>query len=230
MSERRRLFVSSVTHELRTPLTTFKMYTEMLAAGVVPEGERRQQYLETLKDESERLSAMVENVLDHARLEQGRGAQRAERLTIDGLLDRVTPPLFRQAEAAGCALDVRCESPGSTRVEADAESIVQVLRNLVDNAGKYGRKGMDSKVDLCVQAHSGLLTMKIRDYGPGVSKKTAKSIFGPFDRGERDATDPTPGTGLGLSIARRLARDMGGDVTLESPPDGGACFRLDVPA
>lgn len=229
LGERRRRFVAAVTHELRTPLTTFKMYSEMLADGVVPEGERRQQYLETLKEESERLSAMVENVLIHARLEQHRGTNRVEKLTIEGLLDRVTPPLYRLAEASGFSIDVRCESPGDTPVEADAESVLQVLRNLVDNAGKYGRNGAESRVDLHVQARDGVLAMRVRDHGPGVPATRARSIFNPFDRGDRDAADPNPGTGLGLSIARRLARDMGGDVTLESPLDGGACFRLDIP-
>jgi len=229
LSERRRRFVSAVTHELRTPLTTFKMYSEMLADGVIPEGERRQQYLETLKDESERLSMMVANVLTHARLEEGRGTSRVEKLTIDGLLAHVTPPLHRQAEASGFTLDVKCESPGAEAVEADAESILQVLRNLVDNAGKYGRNGAESRVNLHVHLRNGVLSMRVRDYGPGVPATRAKSIFNQFDRGDRDAADPNPGTGLGLTIARRLARDMGGDVSLESPPDGGACFRLDVP-
>jgi len=229
LSERRRRFVSAVTHELRTPLTTFKMYSEMLADGIVPEGERRQQYLETLKDESERLSAMVDNVLTHARLEQRGGVRRAEKLTLEDLLARVTPPLHRQAETSGCTLEVNCDSPDASPVEVDAESIGQVLRNLVDNAGKYGRNGTDSTVRLHVALQDGSLIMKVRDHGPGIPKRRVKSIFSPFDRGDRDAADPNPGIGLGLSIARGLARDMQGDVTLETPPDGGACFRLEVP-
>jgi signal transduction histidine kinase len=229
LSERRRRFVSAVTHELRTPLTTFKLYSEMLAGGFVPD-EKRQQYLETLKDESERLSAMVENVLTHARLEQRGGTRRLEKLTLEGLLARVTPPLHRQAEASGFTLDVQCEPPGASPVEVDAASIGQVLRNLVDNAGKYGRNGAGSTVELSVQLHNGSLIMKVRDRGPGVPAGQAKSIFDPFDRGDRDPTDPNPGIGLGLSISRGLARDMRGDVTLESSPGQGACFRLEVPA
>ena len=100
----------------------------------------------------------------------------------------------------------------------------------MDNAGKYGRNGDESSVGLHVQMQNGSLIMKVRDHGPGISKKQAKSIFGPFDRGDRNAADPNPGIGLGLSIARGLARDMQGDVTLENPPGGGACFRLEVPA
>ena len=229
LGERRRRFVSAVTHELRTPLTTFKLYSEMLAGGFVP-GDKRQQYLETLKDESERLSAMVENVLAHARLEQRGGTRRLEPLTVEALLARVTPPLLRQAEASGFTLNVRCEPPGDSPVEVDAASIGQVLRNLVDNAGKYGRNGAGSTVDLSVQLRDGSLVIRVRDHGAGVPDHQAKSIFDPFDRGDRDPTDPSPGIGLGLSISRGLARDMRGDVTLESSSGQGACFRLEVPA
>ncbi len=230
LSERRRQFVSAVTHELRTPLTTFRMYSEMLAGGMVPEKGQQQQYLETLKDESERLSAMVENVLTHARLEQQGGTPRVRQLTLDTLLARVTPPLHRQAEASGFTLNVQCDPPGSSPLEVDPESIAQVLSNLVDNAGKYGRNGSKSKVDLSVQLHDGSLIMKVRDHGPGVSEELAKSIFTPFDRGDRDPTDPNPGIGLGLSISSGLARDMRGDLTLETPIGPGACFRLELPA
>jgi signal transduction histidine kinase len=230
LSERRRRFVSAVTHELRTPLTTFKMYSEMLAGGFVPEEDRRQRYLETLKDESERLSAMVENVLTHARLEQHRAPPPKKRMTLETLLAQVTPPLTRQAEVSGLTLEMECASPGSCPVDVDTQSIGQVLRNLVDNACKYGRNGEDSSVHVHACVDNGTLTVKVRDHGPGIPKTGAKSIFTPFDRGGRDAADPLPGIGLGLSIARGLARDMGGDISLESPPSGGACFCLSVPS
>jgi len=229
LGERRRRFVSAVTHELRTPLTTFKMYSEMLAGGFVQDEDKRQRYLETLKDESERLSAMVENVLTHARLEQQQKPTPTKRTTLEALLAQVTPPLTRQAEVSGLRLETECASPGSSPVEVDTDSIGQVLRNLVDNACKYGRNGKDSSVHLNARVDNGRLTLQVRDHGPGIPKTGAKSIFTPFDRAGRDPTDPLPGIGLGLSIARGLARDMGGDITLENPPGGGACFCLSVP-
>ena len=85
LSERRAAFVSSVTHELRTPLTTFRMYAEMLARGMVPDAERRQEYYETLQSESERLTLLVENVLAYARLERGRKPQAQDRVTMVAL-------------------------------------------------------------------------------------------------------------------------------------------------
>jgi signal transduction histidine kinase len=123
LGERRRRFVSAVTHELRTPLTTFKMYSEMLAGGFVQEEDRRKRYLETLKDESERLSALVENVLTHARLEQRGAPRRTKTMTLERLLALVTPPLIRQTEASGLTLETDCMSPGSCSVEVDTDSI-----------------------------------------------------------------------------------------------------------
>jgi hypothetical protein len=100
LSERRASFVSSVTHELRTPLTTFRMYAEMLARDMVPSPERRREYLETLKTESERLTHLVENVLSYARLERGRRPKRAERTTAAALVERFEPRLAERASRA----------------------------------------------------------------------------------------------------------------------------------
>jgi signal transduction histidine kinase len=230
LGERRRRFVSAVTHELRTPLTTFQLYSEMLANGVVQEEQKRRQYLGTLKEESERLSAMVENVLAHARLEERRSARRLEPMTLDALLARVAPPLERRAEAAGMSLEIETETGGSVTLEVDAAAIGQVLGNLVDNAGKYARNGRQPRVHLLVSMRDGALTLRVRDHGPGIPRERVKTIFAPFDRGGRDPSDPIPGVGLGLALARGLAREMGGDLTLETPRDEGACFRLDVPA
>lgn len=101
LSERRAAFVSSVTHELRTPLTTFRMYSEMLAKGMVPDAARRQDYFDTLQREAERLTLLVENVLAYARLERGRRPQGRDRVTLDALLDRIGPRLRQRAAQAG---------------------------------------------------------------------------------------------------------------------------------
>src|SRR5262249_53466901 len=106
LGERRNRFASAVTHELRTPLTTFRMYSEMLADEMVSEPAQRALYLQTLKEESTRLSTLVENVLAYARLEDGRGAARRERLRLRELIDRHLAPLQRRARDAGLELAV----------------------------------------------------------------------------------------------------------------------------
>jgi signal transduction histidine kinase len=230
LGERRRRFVSAVTHELRTPLTTFQMYSEMLADGLVTAEDQRRQYLLTLKDESQRLSGMVSNVLTHARLEERGGSRRFESMNLNVLLTRLTPPLERRVESTPMALEVEVDGPGDTPLSVDAEAVGQILGNLVDNAAKYANGTASPTIHLCASAGNGSLVLTVRDHGPGIPREHARAVFDPFERGGKSPADPVPGVGLGLALARGLARDMGGELTLESPSDGGARFRLELPA
>ena len=229
LGERRRRFVSAVTHELRTPLTTFQMYSEMLADGLVTTEDQRRQYLVTLKDESQRLSAMVENVLAHARLEERGGSRRLESMNLDVLLARLKPTLERRIESTPMVLEVEVDGPGDTPLSVDAETIGQVLGNLVDNAAKYAHGTETPTIHLEAAAGNDSLVLTVRDHGPGIPHEQVQAAFDPFDRGGRDPADPVPGVGLGLALARGLARDMGGELTYESPNDSGARFRLELP-
>jgi len=230
LGERRRRFVSAVTHELRTPLTTFQMYSEMLADGVVRTEEQRLVYLRTLKEESRRLSAMVANVLDHARLEERRGPRHVESLSLASLIERVRPPLERAATSAGMTLDIETAGSAVEPLTVDPDAIGQILANLVDNAAKYARGGEPATISLLASARDGSLVLTVRDNGPGVPGKQGRAIFAPFERGGRDSADPIPGVGLGLALSRGLARDMGGDLTLDAANGRGASFRLVLPA
>ncbi len=230
LGERRRRFVSAVTHELRTPLTTFQMYSEMLADGVVRTEEQRMVYLRTLKEESRRLSAMVVNVLSHARLEERRGPRHVESLSLTSLIERVRPPLERRAEAAGMTLDIETIGSVAAPLTVDPDAIGQILANLVDNAAKYARGGESATISLHASAPNGSLVLTVRDHGPGVPSEQSRAIFAPFERGGRDSADPIPGVGLGLALSRGLARDMGGDLTLDATSGRGASFRLVLPA
>lgn len=230
LGERRRRFVSAVTHELRTPLTTFQMYSEMLADGVVRTEEQRLVYLRTLKEESRRLSAMVANVLAHARLEERRGPRHVESLSLESLIERVRPPLERRAESSGMTLDIGTAGSVAAPLTVDPDAIGQILANLVDNAGKYALGGESATISLHASVRNGSLVLTVCDHGPGVPSEQARAIFTPFERGGRDSADPIPGVGLGLALSRGLARDMGGDLTLDAPSGRGASFRLVLPA
>ncbi len=230
LGERRRRFVSTVTHELRTPLTTFQMYSEMLADGVVPTERQRAEYLQTLKEESKRLSTTVANVLTHARLEERRGPRPVESLTLKALLSRLQPSLERRVESMPATLKVQSDGPAEAPLIVDPDAIGQILGNLVDNAAKYANGTAPSTIHLGARAANGSLVLTVRDHGPGIPREKAAVIFEPFERGGRDPSDSVPGVGLGLALARGMARDLGGELTLESPADGGACFRLELPA
>jgi K+-sensing histidine kinase KdpD len=206
------------------------MYSEMLADGLVTNEDQRREYLLTLKDESQRLSAMVANVLTHARLEERGGSRQFESMSLKDLLTRVKPPLERCISSTPMALEVAIDGPDDTPLSVNAEAIGQILGNLVDNAAKYANGTASPTIHLGAAAGNGSLVLTVRDHGPGIPREQVRAVFDPFERGGRDPADPVPGVGLGLALARELARDMAGELTLESPSDGGALFRLELPA
>ncbi len=227
--DKHRRFTHAVTHELRTPLTTFRLYSEMLARGMVP-AERQGEYLATLERESGRLARLVDNVLRYARLEDGKRAAPRTELSVAELLERCAPELARTCAAHGARLELDERVEGGARLVTDPEAVLQILSNLVENACKYGHaEGAGASAVTLRSARSGdLLTLEVRDEGPGVPAALARAIFEPFERGGRDSSDPAHGVGLGLALARALARELGGSLTLE-PASRGAVFRLALP-
>ena len=228
LSERRRSFVSAVTHELRTPLTTFCMYSEMLADGIVKDEAAQREYFATLKEESVRLRRIVENVLGYARLEGRKNKQELEGISAEALLDRILPALERRTAEAGMELVPDLRLRPDCRVEVDAQTIEQVLFNLVDNACKYAAAGEPS-VHLEAHATRDEVIFSVLDHGPGIPKEVKAEIFRPFKRAAGDAEGVIPGIGLGLSLARGMSRTMGGDVCLTAREGFGAVFELHLP-
>jgi signal transduction histidine kinase len=229
LSERRAAFVSAVTHELRTPLTTFRMYSEMLAQGMVREEADRLRYLETLRIEADRLTHLVANVLAYARLERGRPGGRIETLSVDRMLDVATERLADRAVEAGFALDIAVPAEiGTLEVKADASIVEQILFNLVDNACKYAATANDKTLTLAASRDGTSVVVRVCDRGPGISTHGQRNLFQPFRKSASEAAVTAPGVGLGLALSRRLARDMGGDLRHEPGPSG-TCFALRLP-
>ena len=210
LSERRGAFVSAVTHELRTPLTTFKMYSEMLAEGMVPDEEKRRHYLTTLCSEANRLSHLVENVLAYARIERGSARSRVEKISLASLLERVKPRLLQRVEQAGMTLVFDSEAEIlKTIVHIDVSVVEQILFNLVDNACKYAAPTASEKLIHLEVAPGGEFTMlRVRDHGPGLSRDGARKLFRPFSKSAPEAANTAPGVGLGLALCRQLSRSM----------------------
>jgi signal transduction histidine kinase len=229
LSERRGAFVSAVTHELRTPLTTFRLYTEMLSEGMVPDPEARAQYLWTLRAEADRLGHLVENVLAFARIERGRSIDRNDRLTAHELLDRVRTSLTSRAEQGGMVLAI-AEKPPYIRIRTDASVVEQILANLVDNASKYANRSADRRIHLDVDASGTRLALVVSDHGPGLPDRALRRLFRPFSKSAHDAAQSAPGIGLGLALSRRLARALGGDLRLQHNGPDGAAFTLLLPS
>lgn len=230
LGERRAAFVSAVTHELRTPLTTFRMYTEMLAEGMVQGEPERREYFETLRREADRQSHLVENVLSYSRLESGRYRAARETAPVASLLSPLTGALAAQAERTGMSFVAPEAGPWeSVLVRVDRSAVDRILLNLVDNACKYARDAADRRVHLECEVEERAVRLCVADHGPGVAARDGRQLFRPFRKSARDAAQSAPGVGLGLALSRRLARAIGGDLFLAPSSSEGARFCLRLP-
>ena len=231
LSERRAAFVSAVTHEMRTPLTTFRMYTEMLAGGMITDEDKRQRYYDTLHAEADRLDHLVQNVLAYARLEKNSRGAKPQRLTLGAVIQRIEQRLADRLTQQEMELVMRDEGQViAAVVSVDPEAVGRILFNLVDNACKYADQAEDRRVHLDLSLDGGWVLIDVRDHGPGVPVDLARCLFRPFEKSADRAAESAPGVGLGLALSQGLARKMGGDLRMQPPSDGpGAMFRLRLP-
>lgn len=228
-AERRSNFVAAVTHELKTPLTAIRMYGEMLRDDLVPSDAKRREYYRTITAESERLSRLIDNVLEFSRLEKGTREMRLVVGPIGPVVEEVAALLRPHAEREGFTLrtDV-ARDLASVRFERDA--LFQVLLNLVDNALKYARRAVEREITIeCRRCGAGVV-VAVRDHGPGVAPRHLGRIFEPFHRGEDELVRTTQGTGLGLALVESLVARMGGAVSGRNAPGGGFEVRVELPA
>jgi len=221
-------FVSAVSHELKTPLTSIRMYGEMLREGWAPE-EKKRTYYDYIHDESERLSRLITNVLQLARMTRNDLRLALEPHSGGELMDGVRSKIASQVERAGFDLRLDCTDPAAAaRVEVDTDAFSQIVINLVDNAIKFSAKADRKAVDIDCRLERDSLVISIRDYGPGVPRDQMKKIFRLFYRSENELTRETLGTGIGLALVSQLAQAMNGrvDVINREP---GAEFSLRLP-
>ncbi|HMO14171.1 MAG TPA: HAMP domain-containing sensor histidine kinase [Pirellulaceae bacterium] len=230
LSERRAAFVSAVTHELRTPLTTFRMYAEMLADKMLPSDEKRQEYANTLRVESNRLSHLVENVLQFARLERGfRGGQR-QSILIGDLVADIETRLQNRVDESKMQLVTEIDlAVAKTDVETIPSAIEHVIFNLIDNACKYAGDADDRRIHLTCSIQGKQLVFSVRDHGKGVHPCRARELFKPFRKSDQQAANSANGVGLGLALCTKLARDLKGVLCVDSSVTDGAKFDLKIP-
>jgi len=230
LSERRIRFVSAVTHELRTPLTTLRLYLDMLLGGLVRDEQQRQEYIQTLNAEAERLNRLVGNVLDFSRLEKQRPRLNHKHVPVADLLAQVQATWQGRCHDAAKELVVENTLVGEVLLWTDPELVQQVLSNLLDNACKYSQGAADARLWLRVRAAKRGVAFEVEDRGPGVAPAERRSIFRAFRRG-RHADVTAGGVGLGLALAHRWTHLLGGRLSLLAPhASGGACFQLLLPA
>ncbi len=227
-------FVSAVSHELKTPLTAIRMYGEMLREGWVQDEQRRQSYYDFIFFESERLSRLIANVLQLARLTNQDAPLELRAYPLHQLLDVVRSKISTQAEAAGFELCFLVEDTDkalvSTSVLADEDAFVQICINLVDNALKFSANAAQKRIDVGLRPHiqPHQVVLFVRDYGPGVAHDQMQRIFQLFYRAGDELTRQTKGTGIGLALVQALAMKMHAQVNLRNHTPG-AEFQLIMP-
>ncbi|HUF64145.1 MAG TPA: HAMP domain-containing sensor histidine kinase [Verrucomicrobiales bacterium] len=219
-------FVSNVSHELKTPLTSIRMYAELLAQQRSADPAKTTRYLGVIVSESQRLTRLVNNVLNFARLDQRRRAFDLRDQDLVPVLRRVLDDQKVMLERAG--LELRTDIPALPLFcSFEEDAFEQILLNLLDNAAKYAAEGLRLEVSAASLDSGARVT--VRDYGPGIPGPHREAVFKEFHRVETSLSAGVSGTGLGLSIARRLARGFGGDLGCCPAPDGGACFEITLP-
>jgi signal transduction histidine kinase len=219
-------FMSSVTHELRTPLTSIRALSELMLDNPDMEPEQRAEFLGIVVSESERLSRLVSQVLDLAKIEAGAAEWHSTDVDLRALVQdavRTSSELFRERGAA-VTLDLPDAVPP---LRADPDRLTQVMLNLLSNAAKFVPRD-DGRVEVALRRDGDDLVVSVRDNGPGVPAAERATVFEKFRQGGDALTRP-PGTGLGLPISRQIVDHLGGTMWLESEPGRGACFAFRLP-
>jgi signal transduction histidine kinase len=216
----RRFMVTAIAHDLRTPLFTLRGSLEALERGV---GDER--YLDRAQAKAAHLDRMVSDLFTFSRLEYAREALGLEEVDLGSLARRAVEDVEPLAAAHGCALETR-GADGALPVRGDADALLRVLTNLLDNAIRHGR----GRVILEAGRVNGTVHVAVADDGPGFAPDDLPHVFEPLFRSDRARAAATGGSGLGLAIARRLARAHGGDVQAANAPHGGARATLTLPS
>ncbi len=220
-------FVSTITHELRTPLTSIRAFAEILLDNPDLDGQQRESYLRVVVEETERLTRLINAVLDLAKLESGGSQWRLETVDVRQLLEtsaQSTAQLFRDRQVT-LKLELGETVPA---VEADRDRVVQVVVNLLSNAVKFCDP-VTGRVRLSLQVENGAVRVDVQDNGPGIAAADQGIIFEKFRQGEDTNSGRPAGTGLGLPISREIIDHLGGRLWVDSEPGRGATFSFTLP-
>jgi signal transduction histidine kinase len=219
-------FVANVSHELRTPLALIRLYAETLELGRLSAKEKYQEYFRIIREESERLTALINNILDFSRIEAGRKEYEFKETDLAELVHSTLESYRFQIQQNGFAFEENI-SADIPPVNVDREAIARSLLNLVNNALKYSKD--DKYIGVNLYHSNGSVNLEVRDHGIGIPVQEQEKIFEKFYRCGDPLVHNVKGSGLGLSLVRHIARAHGGDVLVESHPQKGSKFTIALP-
>jgi len=221
-------FISAVSHELRTPLTSIRMYSEMLEKNWVKSKDKVSEYYKNMRAESERLSRLIENVLDFSRIQRGRKKYAFNLGDMNACIADVVEMMRPYATQNGFSIETQLGELGQTAFDSDA--VTQIVVNLLDNAVKYARNAEDKAITVRTKSDGQFILIEVEDHGPGVPHRQRKKIFEEFYRLGAEATRETTGTGLGLALVKKFAQAHNGFVEILGARPSGAIFRVGLAA
>jgi signal transduction histidine kinase len=219
--------MSTVTHELRTPLTSIRAFSEILLANPDVELVERKRFLGIITRETERLTRLINQVLDLAKIESGRAEWHVTRVDLKEVVAETLAGMsqvFKERE-----VDVTAKLPERvSAVRADLDRLIQVLLNLLSNAVKFCEPGK-GRIEVALSEHGGHVRVDVADNGPGISAEDQKVVFDKFRQVGDTLTNKPSGTGLGLHISRQIVEHFGGRLWVESRFGHGATFSFTLP-
>jgi len=219
-------FVSNVSHELRTPLALIRLYAETLELGRITTKEKKHQYYRIIRKESERLTALINNILDFSRIEAGRKEYEFRETDIADLVRNTLDSYRYQIEQQGFALEESID-PNLPAVCVDREAIARALVNLVNNALKYSKD--EKYLGVKLYRDNGSVKLEVADHGIGIARRDQTKIFEKFYRAGDPLVHNTKGSGLGLSLVRHITEAHGGEIEVESSLGTGSKFIVSLP-
>ena len=219
-------FVANVSHELRTPLSSIQIFSETLKQNKAVSQDKQDQYLDTISSESDRLTRLVDNVLDFSRLERQVKEFDLRPTDIGEVIASTVEAARFYAEQRGVTVSLNI-APDLPEIKADKEAISQMVMNLIDNAVKYSED--ESEIAVNVFRRGQNIMIEVVDKGVGIDEEDMKKIFDKFYRGKNVADLGTGGTGLGLTLAKAVAVAHGGDILVRSKIGQGSRFSAVLP-
>jgi signal transduction histidine kinase len=219
-------FVANVSHELKTPLALIRLFAETLELGRVSSGDKARQYYRVINKESQRLTQLINNILDFSRIEAGRKEYHFKKTDVGRIVHDVVEAYRFQIEQHGFSLDVQI-AEDLPEIELDKEAVSQALINLVNNAIKYSSEEKQIRIE--ARRDGPRVLIQVKDKGIGIAKAEQRKIFEKFYRAQDTLVHETKGSGLGLSLVKHIMDAHGGSVEVESAPGRGSTFSLALP-
>ena len=219
-------FVSNVSHELRTPLSLIRLYAETLELGRIKHREKLDEYYCIIRKESERLTALINNILDFSRIEAGKREYDFRETDLAELVQKTVESYRYQIEQNGFAFEQHIEED-LPKVQVDREAIARSLLNLINNAFKYSSENKYLGINL--YRSNGSVRMEVVDRGIGISRADQDRIFEKFYRASNPLVHNTKGSGLGLSLVRHVVEAHHGQICVDSTPGQGSTFTIVLP-